>query len=285
LPDASFPAWQVHPDVWLLVGLMVAGYATAIVRLGPLLAPAGRPAVTTWQAVCFGGGVLAVLVASDWPIHDVAEEYLFSVHMVQHAVYSVVAAPLLLLGLPTWLARWVLSPPALLRVVRFLARFIPAVLLYNAVVVVTHIPSVVDAALHSGFVHFSVHAVVLVSALVVWLPIVSPLPEVPRFAPLVQMLFLFLQSVVPTIPASFLTFGSRPLYRFYEQVPRLWGVTAMDDMRVAGLIMKIAVGVILWVVIAIVFFRWSAEEERRERSATPAARELDLDLSRMGLGQ
>ena len=64
----------------------------------------------------------------------------------------------------------------------------------------------------------------------------SPLPEVPRLAPLLRMLFLFLQSVVPTIPASFLTFGDHPLYPFYERVPRLYdGLSAMEDMRIAGL--------------------------------------------------
>ena len=48
------------------------------------------------------------------------------------------------------------------------------------------------------------------------------------------MLFLFLQSIVPTVPASFLTFGAHPLYSFYETVPRLWGISALDDMQVAG---------------------------------------------------
>ena len=77
------------------------------------------------------------------------------------------------------------------------------------------------------------------------------------------MMFLFLQSVVPTVPASFLTFGDHPLYHFYEHVPRLWGISALHDMQDAGLIMKIGGGVVLWVVIAIVFFRWYADEEGR----------------------
>ena len=70
----------------------------------------------------------------------------------------------------------------------------------------------------------------------------------PRLQPLLRMLFLFLQAVVPTIPASFLTFGDHPLYQFYEHVPRLYGgLSALDDMRIAGLIMKIGAGVVLWV--------------------------------------
>jgi putative membrane protein len=110
------------------------------------------------------------------------------------------------------------------------------------------------------------------------MPLASPLPEVPRYTPLLQMLFLFLQSVVPTVPASFLTFGARPLYRFYEGVPRLYDISALDDMRVAGLVMKIGAGALLWVIIAIVFFRWYAEEETGPRRARH-----DLDRELQGL--
>ena len=76
-----------------------------------------------------------------------------------------------------------------------------------------------------------------------------------------QMLYLFLQSLVPTVPASFLTFGSTPLYKFYETVPHLWGISALTDMRVAGLIMKLVGGFILWGLIAVLFFKWYAQEQ------------------------
>ena len=115
-----------------------------------------------------------------------------------------------------------------------------------------------------------------------WMPLLSPLPEVPRLQPLVRMLFLFLQSVVPTVPASFLTFGDRPLYKFYETVPRLWGISALDDMRFAGLIMKILVGFSLWITITVIFFRWHAAEE----PGSPARRvSRDLDRELMELQQ
>jgi len=284
LADAAFPGWQPHPDVWLLVGMLVAGYATAIARLGPRHARPNEPAVTRFQAVCFGAGALAILVASDWPIHDIGERYLFSVHMAQHLVYSIIAAPLLLLGTPAWLARVILGPPAVLRVARALCRFVPATIIFNLVVIVTHVPVVVDAALEHAAVHFLLHSVVLLSALIVWMPLVSPLPEIPRFHPLMRMLFLFLQSIVPTVPASFLTFGDRPLYHFYETVPRLFGIPALDDMQHAGLIMKIGAGTALWVIIAIVFFRWYAEEEGVARGPTRVSRDLDRELRElMGL--
>ena len=241
-----------------------------------------RAPVTRLQAVCFALGVLAIWVAADWPIHDIAERYNYSIHMVQHLVLSMVAAPLLLLGTPAWMLRLILRPPSLLfRTVRFCARFLPALILFNFVLVLTHWPALVDFSLRSALAHFLIHALIFVSALVVWMPVLSPMPEIPRLSPLPRMLFLFAQSIVPTIPASFLTFGSSPLYRFYEHVPHLWGLSTLDDQRIAGLIMKIGAGLLLWLVIAVIFFRWAGEEDRRI-AARRQWQDLDRELSRMG---
>jgi putative membrane protein len=280
--EVSLPAWQPHPDVWLLIALFAVGYAIAINRLGPRLAPKGAPVVTRFQIASFTAGVLTLWVASDWPIHDVAERYLFSVHMVQHVAYSIIAAPLLLIGTPAWLARWLLSPRWLLASARRASRLVPATILFNLVVIVTHTPIVVNAALEHALLHFAIHTLIFLSAIIVWMPLLSPLPEVPRLPPLGRMIFLFLQSVVPTVPASFLTFGAHPLYSFYDHVPRLWGISAISDMQVAGVIMKIGVGFTLWVIIAILFFRWYSAEE-----APSPSRRVSRDLERelMGMRQ
>jgi putative membrane protein len=275
LADVAFPAWAPHPDVWLLVGAIAAGYSVALKRLGPRLAPTGSAIVTRFQIATFSAGLLALWVASDWPIHDLGERYFFWVHMVQHTTYAIIAAPLLLMGTPTWLARWLLSPRWLLRTVRYLTRLIPATIIFNLVIIITHVPLVVYASLHHALLHFAIPALIVGSSLIEWMPLLSPLPEVPRLQPLARMLFLFLQSVVPTVPASFLTFGDRPLYKFYETVPRLWGLSALDDMRFAGLIMKVLVGFSLWITITVVFFRWYNAEETR-----PPARRVSRDLDR-----
>ena len=95
-----------------------------------------------------------------------------------------VAAPLLLLGTPGLAAALGARARAgCSHTVRTLARFIPALLIFNLVLVFTHWPLMVNESLHSGVVHFSLHAVLFVSSLIVWLPIVSPLPEIPRLAP------------------------------------------------------------------------------------------------------
>jgi len=278
----AFPSWTPHPDVWLLVALFAAGYAISVVRLGPRLAPPGQAIVTRFQVICWSLGTLAVWVASDYPIHDVAERYNYSVHMVQHLTFSMLAAPLLLMGMPAWMLRAVLRPRWLFTSVRAMARFIPALIIFNVVLVFTHWPFMVDAALRNGWLHFGMHALLFLSSLIVWLPIVSPLPEIPRLVPVMRMLYLFAWSVVPTIPASFLTFGSSPLYKFYEHVPHLYGLSTLQDQQLAGLIMKIGAGLLLWAIIAVVFFQWASEEERAN---TPrhGLDEMDRELTQMGL--
>jgi putative membrane protein len=202
--------------------------------------------------------------------------------MVQHLIFTMVVAPLLLLGMPAWLLRRVLAPRWLFDSVRTLSRFIPALVVFNLVLVFTHWPLIVNEALTSGVVHFLIHALLLVSSLIVWMPIVSPLPEIPRLQPVLQMLYLFTWSIVPTVPASFLTFGASPLYKFYEGVPHLFGLSTLEDQQAAGLIMKIGAGLLLWGVIAVVFFRWASEEERAN---TPkhGLDEMDRELMEMGL--
>ena len=162
------PSWHPHVDVWLLVAALAATYAVAVVRVGPRYTEPGRAAVTRLQAVCFALGVVAIWVAADWPVHDIAERYNYSIHMVQHLVLSMVAAPLLLLGTPAWMLRAILRPPShLFRAVRFFSRFLPALIVFNLVLVFTHWPALVDFSLRSGLAHFLVHALIFVSSLVV----------------------------------------------------------------------------------------------------------------------
>src|SRR5262249_38693191 len=150
-----------HLDVWLLVVALAAAYAVTVARVGPHHVAPGQAPITKLQAVCFSLGVAAVWLASDWPVHDIAEELNYSMHMVPHLMLSMVAAPLLLLGTPAWMLRAILRPPsALFRTVRFLARFLPALLVFNIVLVLTHWPAIVDASLHNHGFHFLVHALI-----------------------------------------------------------------------------------------------------------------------------
>jgi putative membrane protein len=216
-------------------------------------------------------------------MHDLAERYLFAVHMSQHLLFTLVAAPLLVVGIPAWMWRAVLRPAPVRAVWRFVTRPVPALIVFNGVLLFTHWPAVVDAAVGSELTHLALHVLIVGSALVMWWPVVSPLPEAPPITPPGQMLYLFLQSLAPTIPASFLTFGSAPLYPVYASFPRIWGISALDDQLIAGLIMKLVGGAVLWVVIAAVFFRW-AHREQVEGWDALQWRDVDAEV-RAGVGR
>jgi putative membrane protein len=241
------PEWHAHVDVWVILGSVVAAY---------LIACRGREA-RRWM---FLGGAAVLWVASDWPVHDLSEDYLYLMHMVQHMLFTLIAAPLLVAGVPAWLWRRMLAPAPARAVFGFFVRPVVAVVVFNGVLLFSHWPAVVTSSVTSEIVHFSVHALVVASAVVMWWPVLSPLSEMPALAPPAQMLYLFAQSIAPTIPASFLTFGHSPLYEVYATFPRIWGISAMTDQLVAGLIMKLGGGAILWTVIAVIFFRWAARE-------------------------
>ena len=252
------PDWHPHVDVWLLLGGLWVLYLVAWRRRAALAADAREQ---RWRrTVLFTAGMALLLLASDWPVHDLAEQRLYSIHMVQHLVYTLVAAPLIVAGLPAWMWRSLLRPAPIGTVFGFLTRPVVALLVFNGVLLFTHWPEVVDASVGSEWTHFGLHVLVFGSAVVMWWPVLSPLPERPALTPPVQMVYLFLQSLAPTIPASFLTFGSSPLYPVYETFPRMWGLSALNDQLIAGLIMKIAGGLILWGFIAVIFFNWHARE-------------------------
>ena len=256
--------FHAHPDVWLLGILLAGGYLAALRYLGPKRVSLDEPIATTKQKILFFAGVATLWVGADWPMHELSEDYLFSMHMVQHTLFSLVAPPLLLMGTPKWLLRALIGGPKIMRVARLVTKPAVGLLSFNAVIVVTHWPYLVDLSLTSEPVHFLLHLVLFTSAAIMWWPVVDPLPELSRLSPPGKMLYLFLQSIVPTVPASFLTFSDGVIYRFYETVPRLWGIDVLTDQRMAGLMMKIGGGLLLWLAIAYIFFKWNAAEERQD---------------------
>jgi putative membrane protein len=256
--------WTAHPDVWLLIIVLVAGYFGAIRYLAQGRVPADEEPATQSQKLFYLSGLVMLWIGADWPLHELSEDFLFSAHMVQHTLFSLIAPPLLLLGMPAWMLRTLLASLKLERVARVLTKPLIALLLFNFVIVVTHMPTVVDAAVRSEAVHFLVHTVLFLSSVLMWWPVVDPLPETKRLSEPAKMLYLFLQSIVPTVPASFLTFSEGVLYESYAGFPRLWGIDVITDQRIAGLLMKIGGGLLLWLAIAIIFFRWNANEEREK---------------------
>jgi putative membrane protein len=185
--------------------------------------------------------------------------------MVEHMVIALVVPPLFLRGMPRWLADVTLGSPKVARLIRPLARPVPAFVLFNATFIVIHWPDLVAMMLQGGAPHFLVHAWLFGVSILMWLPVFSPTPAIPRLSPPVQMFYLFAQSLLPTIPASFLTFSSVAIYPVYGDAAMAFGLSAVADQTIAGVIMKIVGGLLLWSTIAVIWFRWTRQEREWER--------------------
>lgn len=257
--------WHPHPEVWfVLVSLVVLGWYAARV-IGPKVVPEGQAVVTRRQRRFFIAGLLTLWLAADWPLHDAAEQYLYALHMTQHFLLAYVVPPLFLLATPTWLARLIIGHGRFERWLKVLVFPVIAGVLFNGVVIFTHWPAMVNLSVSNGIVHYCVHVLVVFSALLMWTPVCGPIPEWRMSLP-GQMVYLFLMSIVPTVPAAWLTLGGTVIYSAYDTPDRLWGISALADQQMAGLIMKLGGSAYLWGIITVMFFKWAARHERAERT-------------------
>lgn len=256
----GLPAYDLHLDVIGLTAGLLLLYEYGIRRLAAAYCPTDEQPVTTRKRVAFYCGLAVMLVASSWPIHDLGEQRLYLVHMVEHTALSLIVPPLLLGGMPWWFTRALLRP--VLPVVKFVTKPLIALVLFNGWLAFTHVPWVVELMLTNPLFHLLSHALLFGTAIIMWWPVMDPIPDTQSLTPFGKMGYLFLQSLVPTIPASFLTLGSTPLYPIYETFPRMWGLSAMNDQVLGGLLMKIGGGLIIWGFIAWVFFSWWADEQK-----------------------
>ncbi len=245
--------FQAHPELWLLVAFLVGAYVYSVRVLGPQAVPTG-PAVTRRNIAAFVAAMGILWIASDWPMHDMAEEYLYSLHMLQHMALSYFVPPLALLALPEWMFRALVGEGRAYRVVRWFSKPVIAGVLFNVVVMLTHIPGLVNRSASSSPVHYSLHVLVVTSALLMWIPICGPAAEF-RIGYGGKMIYLFLMSIVPTVPAGWLTFAEGTVYKHYDTPVRVWGISVSTDQQLAGAIMKLGGSVFLWSIVIYMFFK------------------------------
>jgi putative membrane protein len=243
--------------VWLLVGGLVVLATYAVRVIGPKAVAEGSPAVTRAQRRWFVLGIALLWLAADWPMHDIGEEHLYAVHMVQHTLLTLVIPPVLLLATPEWLARLVVGGGRVEAVVRRLARPVPAGVAFNALALLSHWQVIVNTSSSNGLFHYGMHTALVTTALLFWIPVCGPFPEL-RISQPSQMIYLFVTSIVPTVPGAWLTFAEGAVYSVYDIPQRLWGISVTNDQQMAGLFMKLGAGTYLWVLITRIFFQWSA---------------------------
>jgi cytochrome c oxidase assembly factor CtaG len=252
--------WRYTPflGVWLVAAALIGGWVLAHRRAGQ---PVDLRRLRFWLA-----GVAAVVVVSEWPLGQLGAGYLATIGLLRYVVYTFVAAPLLLAGLPSWLVdRWLPWGSRRQRAVSFVTRWPVALLVFNAVMFGTHLPVVVDSLKVFQLGSFATDMLWLAAALVWWWPAIRREPDRNPIEEPLRAFYLFASSVLMFVPAAFLTFSPLPLYGVYELAPPLWvGFDPIADQQAAGIMMNVIGGFVLWTVIGVLFFRWAKQQEDRD---------------------
>jgi putative membrane protein len=257
-------AWSLHPSVLLGTGILGALYFYTI---GPLRRRRGwGPPPPRWQIMSFCAALVVLLLSLNGPVHDLSDYYLFSVHMVQHLVLTLVFPPLLIAGLPEWALRPLLVRKGVLPVVRLLTRPWFAALLFTASIAVWHLPPFYDLMMQDHEVHIATHLMFMATATLMWWPVMGRLPELPRLPPGLAMLYLFLVGIPMQMVGAFITFADEVLYPWYLGAPPTWGLSALEDQQLGGLLMWVPGNLYMFAAIGVLFFQWARAEEASERA-------------------
>jgi putative membrane protein len=145
-------------------------------------------------------------------------------------------------------------------VARVVTRPWVAALLFSLSIAVWHLGPFYDLMMRSHEVHIFTHLMFMVTATLMWWPVMSSVPELPRLQPLPGILYLFLVCLTMQAIGALITFADQLLYPWYAAAPRTWGLSPLEDQRLGGLLMWIPGNLWVFGAIAVLFFRWSRED-------------------------
>jgi cytochrome c oxidase assembly factor CtaG len=268
--------WSWEPTVLLGIVALIAAYALAWRRgwlsvtddVSPWF---GSPRSRAWF---FATGVVVGFLALLSPIDTGGDQYLFSLHMVQHLLLMMVAPPLCLLGVagihppirgPTgpWRRTWaVLVHPW------------SATLIFSTVLLVWHIPALYDATLTTEPIHVFEHLSFIAVGVIFWWPIVDPMRgrDTRRWVSAFWKIAMLVASgIPPTVLGLIFTIAPHAFYDFYVRAPRLWGLSPVVDQQLAGVVMFGAGNLIYFAAVVAVFWRVFGDPAHDEEEAQPAS--------------
>jgi cytochrome c oxidase assembly factor CtaG len=244
--------WSWNAEALVLVPLLTLGYVYALRRYP---APA-------WRAASFAVAMALLLAVTITPLETIAMNYLLVVHLFQNVVLAEWAPLLAVLGLPPALAAELSRP----RVVRALTHPAVALPVWLANYMLWHLPWLYDTALeHPHTLLHLEHALYFATGVAMWWSVVQDEPH--RLGAGLRAGIVFAAFVLGSPIGLVLALVPEAIYDFYVDAPeRLWGLDALEDQQIAGLLMAVEQAVVFFAVFAVFFLRFLAEEERREEA-------------------
>ncbi len=254
--------WNWQPSIIGGTLLILALYTYAVGPFREKYYPAEE--FSMGKAVAFLLGVILIFLSLFSALDELGDSYLFSAHMLQHLILTMVGPPLMLVGTPGWLIQPLLRNRVILNIGKLLTHPVIAFTLFNADLWLWHAPLLYDATLFDQNLHILEHLTFIISGVIFWWPMFSPVQEgLPRLSIGGQILYLFFGSMPMVLLGAGLTFAP-PLYAPYINAPRVWGLSPATDQQLGGLLMWVPVSLYMIVIMSLLFIRWMQQQERAQ---------------------
>ena len=257
----SWLKWSIHPST--VIGLAVL----AVLYLWRARQANDENRLPTAKRISFFASLIVVFASLNGPLHDLSDTYLFSGHMVQHLLLTMLFPPLIVVGVPGWMLRPLLRNRAVSVIARFFTKPIICFTVFNLVIACWHLPVFYNAAMANHNIHILEHLMFMSAAVLMWWPLTSQLPELPRLSYPGQMLYCFLMIIPMSIVAIYISMAEQVLYPAYSAAPRITSLSPLDDQLLGGLIMWVPGGMIFMIIMTVIFFKWAARGEDDAASA------------------
>jgi putative membrane protein len=238
--------WSLDPD-----GFVTAAGLTVLYVAGIRVFPAPR-----WRIACFAAGVAVVVFTRISPLATISNHYLLSAHLIQNVAIAEWAPALLVLGIPAALGAFLARAPG----ARRLTWPPVALAVWLGTYIVWHLPWAYDAALeHPRSLLHVEHLCYLAAGILLWWPVFQDVPQ--RLSSGGKALYLAAAFFFASPLGLLLSLLGRPIYTFYEHAPRLWGIDALRDQRIAGVTMTVEEAILFFCVVAYFAVRFFQDEE------------------------
>lgn len=246
---------------------------------------------TARQQTFFYSGLFILYLVKGAPI-DLLAHIMLSAHMLQAAVYYLIFPILIIKGIPEWVWRKVVYLPVIKQIVNLITKPLIAMLLFNGLLSLYHMPVVFDFSKSSQIAHTSISTIILITAFAMWWKVVTPIKEMDTLNPLLKIGYIFGNGALLTPACALIIFASNPMFEAYSSdgawiqamslcVPGdvLDGIqntisgaemfsplSTVEDQQTGGIIMQTMLQIIYGIMIGVVFFGWF---NRRSRTIDP----------------
>src|SRR5699024_2778395 len=257
--------------------------------------------VTRGQQIYFYVGMMLLYIIKGSPI-DLMSHIMLSAHMAQLAVFYLIFPILIIKGIPNWMWEKFIALPVIKPVFKIITMPLVAMLLFNGLFSLFHMPAIFDFSKSSQVAHTGISLVILVTAFAMWWPVVVPIKRLDKLNPLLKIGYIFANGALITPACALIIFAGDPLFKAYSSegiwmqamalcvpsdvldglAPTISGaemfspLSTVEDQQTGGIIMQTLIQIIYGTMIGRVFFNWFS---KRSLAIDPLPSEPGASLS------